>query len=356
MLSSHRVSSPNTALLQQYVRRHASNILLKSLGLLLLLAAIMKAHELLTVPVANQDIWSSRPFLIFQVELELALGILLLSGVCKRLAWMAALACFFLFGCVALCKGFAGAASCGCFGRVPIHPWVILFAVDLPIVGMLLRWRPSRVLKGLRCAGLRGFRVLRGFSRMLLFWYHDPRHAVHHRRLTLNRSLAGAVSPKSVVTILLALLVLGLTPPILALYEPAPVTDAYTVLEPGSWQDRELPLLAHIDIGDQLRQGFWLVLLYHHDCPDCQAVMPVYERLARELGGGQGFLQVAFLELAPYGQEVRSEESPCVWGRVLDTRKWFVTTPVVLLLSDGQVRRTWERHNAPNFEAVLECL
>ena len=174
--------------------------------------------------------------------------------------------------------------------------------------------------------------------------------------LILNRIWASAMSLRSMLTSIVIVLTLGITTPILAFNRPAPVTDAYTVLEPGSWQDRELPLLAHIDIGDQLRQGVWLVLLYHDSCPDCQDVMPEYERLARELGGDQGLLQVAFLEVPPYSQAVHSDESPHVRGRMRDTKKWFVTTPVVLLLSDGEVRRVWEKHNAPDFEAVLACL
>lgn len=64
----------------------ANDIVLKVLGLLLLVAAVMKGCELLTVPVANADIWSNRYFLIFTVEFELALGIWLLSGLFKRAA------------------------------------------------------------------------------------------------------------------------------------------------------------------------------------------------------------------------------------------------------------------------------
>ena len=68
--------------------RSASDIVLKLLGLLLLTGAVMKGWQLLTEPVANSDIWSYRPFLILVVEFEIALGIWLLSGLFKRLAWL----------------------------------------------------------------------------------------------------------------------------------------------------------------------------------------------------------------------------------------------------------------------------
>jgi len=43
-----------------------------------LAAAALKGHELLTTPIIEEDIRSSRWFLILQTEAELALGILLI--------------------------------------------------------------------------------------------------------------------------------------------------------------------------------------------------------------------------------------------------------------------------------------
>jgi len=103
-------------------RYSAGDILLKGLGLLLLTAAVLKGHELLTVPVANRGLWTWRPLLIFQVEFEVALGFWLLSGIFKRLAWLATLLCFGLFCCVTLYKALTGATSCGCFGTVHVNP------------------------------------------------------------------------------------------------------------------------------------------------------------------------------------------------------------------------------------------
>ncbi len=65
-------------------RLAAGDIVSKALGLLLFTVAMLKGYELLTVPVANKDLWSGRPFLIFQVESELALGMWLSSGVFQR--------------------------------------------------------------------------------------------------------------------------------------------------------------------------------------------------------------------------------------------------------------------------------
>ena len=74
--------------------KQAGNLLLKALGILLLTAAILKGRQLLTEPVANNDIWSYRPLLILTVEFELGLGIWLLSGLFRKAAWLASLVCF----------------------------------------------------------------------------------------------------------------------------------------------------------------------------------------------------------------------------------------------------------------------
>ena len=95
---------------------------LKALGTLLIVAAALKGHQLLTEPLANQDVWSYRPVLILLVECELALGLWLVSGLLPRLAWLTALACFSFFCVVTLYKALTGAASCGCFGAVRVPP------------------------------------------------------------------------------------------------------------------------------------------------------------------------------------------------------------------------------------------
>jgi hypothetical protein len=107
---------------------------LKLLGGLLFAAAVLKGWQLLTEPVSNNDIWSYRPFLILQVEFELALAIWFLSGVFKKGAWLAALTCFSVFSAVTLYRGLTGAASCGCFGSVHVSPWITLSAIDVPAV------------------------------------------------------------------------------------------------------------------------------------------------------------------------------------------------------------------------------
>src|SRR5947209_5245125 len=68
-----------------------------TVGFVLLVAALAKGHELATAPVADKDIWTSRWFLIGVVELELFLGLWLVSGLYARAARYVALTCFTAF-------------------------------------------------------------------------------------------------------------------------------------------------------------------------------------------------------------------------------------------------------------------
>jgi hypothetical protein len=42
----------------------------------------------------------------------------------------------------------------------------------------------------------------------------------------------------------------------------------------------------------------------------------------------------------------------CVLGRLAESKEWFVTTPAVALLSDGQVKSAWEG-KAPDLHTIL---
>ena len=94
--------------------------------------------------MANNDIWTNHTLLVVQAVFELGMGLGLLSGLYKRLAWLGTLLCFLIFCGVTLYKGLTGAESCGCFGQVHINPWITLSAIDIPAVLLLLIFRPAK--------------------------------------------------------------------------------------------------------------------------------------------------------------------------------------------------------------------
>ena len=314
----------------------SSNVILKVLGMLLLIAAVLKGLQLLTEPVANSDIWSYRPFLILTVELELALSIWLLSGLFKKAAWLAALVCFSFFSIITLYKAVTGAASCGCFGSVEVNPWITLFAIDLPALLTLSIFRPKPVLPP---------RIL-----IRIRLRHRPVKALIRQ---LIKPLPSA--PRFAMTACLALVILGATTPILALNEPPRITSSYEVLEPETWIGKELPILKNIDIAETLKKGTWLILLYHYDCPDCGWAIPMYEQMARELAGNEDFLRIALIAVPPYGRGPVSMNCSCTLGKLDESKEWFVTTPATALLRDGQVTSAWAE-KAPGLDNIVEYL
>ncbi len=229
---------------------------------------------------------------------------------------------------VTLYKGITGAESCGCFGSVHVNPWITLFAIDLPAVIALVLFRPGLA-----------FQRKRESVRTLIQEFITPLPSI----------------PRFAITTCLTLTTLSITIPILAFNEPAKITVSYEVLEPETWVGRKLPILEYIDIGKQLEKGSWLVLLYHHNCPDCAAAILEYEQMARDLAGNEDFLQIALIELPPYGQGPISVDSPCTLGQLAEAKEWFVATPVVGLLFNGRVTSSWEG-KTPSLEVILQSL
>lgn len=272
------------------------------LAALLLGAAMLKAHQLATEPVAEHDILSFRWSLMMQVEFEIFFGFLLLSGLFKRLTWGLAAGCFTVFCGVTLHKALAGEASCGCFGTIDVNPWYTL-ALDSACLLALLVFRPS--LKAGPAISMQRQRALA----VLL--------------LTVGAGLPAAIA--------------------MASYQPATLSadgeiigdDHFVVLQPESWLGKRLPLFKHIDTKADLSKGSWTVVLYHHDCPNCRKEVP---QLAAKHSNDKSLL--AMIEMPPYaedGKGILADDGKCSRGRLSSAREWFVATPTILQLHDGVV-------------------
>lgn len=118
-------------------------------GLLLLAAATLKLHQLVTEPYLSAVRGGvDAPLVALAIgAVELFLGTLLVTGFRgPRVRW-ATVALFLCFLVVSLTKAFGGAASCGCLGRIPVSPWWSA-ALDLGVLSALVwprdaAWRNS---------------------------------------------------------------------------------------------------------------------------------------------------------------------------------------------------------------------
>jgi hypothetical protein len=292
-----------------------------ALGVLLLSAAGLKAHQLATEPVAGAGLLDSRRLLMATVEFELFFGLWLLTNIWPKPTWVAALTCFGLFACVSLCKALAGHPSCGCFGRVPANPWgTMLF--DLAIVVSLLIWRPRR-------------------DRLL---------GIHFNQPFVSAIIVFAVWPT--VGLSAAVAMRAFHPAVLAENGIIVGENDAVILEPEKWAGKRFPLIPFIEntpgtlqagqrpLRERLAEGSWAVLLYHHDCPKCRETIPQYEKLALESAADSTAPRVALVEVPPYGDAkslTLPAHVPYALGRLNDEKEWFVETPATIGLISGWV-------------------
>jgi hypothetical protein len=259
------------------------------LAVLLFLAASLKAFSLFASsgsPISG--LIQQRILLICLIEAELLLAIWLLVGGASRLRFLCAIACFCLFAAAAAYEFFHAMPSCGCFGNVKVSPAV---AAVLDVAAVIALWttRASRAT-----------------------WKSD--------RPPPRRLLAG-YSAASVLTAALWTAYL---------LEPAHAATALVVLDPDTWPNRPFPLLDEIDGSAPLRDGRWLVILYHFDCSDCRAAIPAYEALADRV-------HIAFVAMPPLGPSPVADSPAYLSLTLRPDHEWFATTPLVAALQDGSV-------------------
>lgn len=138
-------------------------------------------------------------------------------------------------------------------------------------------------------------------------------------------------------------------------YNTVKVTARYEILEPETWIGKELPILQHIDIADQLKTGNWLVVLYHHDCPSCAEAIPKIEQMSRDLEGNEDLLKIALIEVPPYApnnENLTDVNTSCALDKLDQSKEWFVTTPAIMLTQNNTVLQSWEEH-VPRLEELV---
>jgi len=246
------------------------------------------------------------------VQFEVVLGLLLLSGLYRRLAWLMAVCCVAALASVSSFRAAAGAGGSLAVRGISIPSWSRAVVWTCLAAGMLLARPPLRSSGRVKRYWLRYFGVLVG---------------------------ALAVGAPCGVTMALH------SPP------PASVADlanrhggaqgAIVILEPERWTGKPLEILNDIDVGGRLTEGAWTVILYHHDCPNCRELLPRYEEQAKAMAAGSGG-RFAFVEMPPYageGEDPVSASGGSLRGRLSEARNWFAATPVVMWMNDGVVAR-----------------
>jgi hypothetical protein len=274
-------------------------------GGVLLGAVFLKSWEGLIVPGAKLPMLGRAG----QLVVELALAAACLAAWPLPLVRKLLIALFSGFALYATYLALIGAESCGCFGPVKVHPgWTI--ALDVVVLWLLLfKWPSSTDLV-------------------------RPSILKYCRRWTAA-FLAMAIPAT-------ALLIMR-QPTVVASGSNLASAGELVILEPESWIGRALPIIDEIDVGHELARGDWLLLLYHHDCPQCQEALPRYLGLAEQLNSDHQQRRIAVVETPPFAAGgLQGSSTAALKGRLSDRREWFVQTPVEITLKDGDV--THVRH------------
>jgi hypothetical protein len=267
---------------------------------LLITAAAMKA-------IALQG-WSDYGYVAL-IVCEFVLGIqLALNSFPRAALWLAAFT-FSIFACVALTKALSGDASCGCFGAAPIRPWVV-FGVDVVTA------------VALTCA------VLRDPSKCANRW---PWQQDKVKYWALGSSIVAAllfIAGRTSLTHMDTVISGGRT---------LIVSGNAVVCDPFEWVNERLPLLPYIDIGHDLQDGRWRIVVLRSGCSKCNAVAKRLFDSSLSTNEMIALIEIQSDASAEASLAGSFPRGPIRLGRLSVDKQWVIETPVELLVVDGVV-------------------
>jgi uncharacterized membrane protein YphA (DoxX/SURF4 family) len=274
-----------------------------AVALILLVAAILKAHQLATTPSLGENLLHARWFNILVIEFELFFGIWLIFGLLPRLTWFATVGCFSVFALVSLYKAVSGETSCGCFGEVAVNPWFTML-FDLLVIGILMLFRPPKMV----------------FWRREIFLWFTPNFQYRNIVFVVLTWLIVAIPTSYAMIAINKIDIDELGTEFISIDGKKTI-----LLKPEKWIGKKLPLLSHIeqqkDNIELLKNGQWTIVLFSHDCLKCKQTMGNLIAIKTR--------NVFCVEIPPYGKN-NEQFKDFKYTKLDNGRKWFVDTPVIL--------------------------
>ncbi|MER3417272.1 MAG: hypothetical protein C4297_13840 [Gemmataceae bacterium] len=152
------------------------------LGAFLLASAFAKLHGLSWLD-PTESLFATPAVQVLAIQCELLAGIALLIGIWPVAVYRATAALFTAFAGVSAYQAFTGQASCACFGRIMVSPWVTL-AIDVTVLIAMAYFRRHVPAAGSAAFSSKLFMpILSGSALVLLapigialVIYQDPLH------------------------------------------------------------------------------------------------------------------------------------------------------------------------------------
>ncbi len=290
--------------MRQRLAAPSSAPLAAAVALLLFIAAALKLSDYLQGAVQAYP-----QAYVAEIIFELVLATALISGVARRaILWLTA-GVFLIFMAVTLHRALEGRHSCGCFGSVKVNPW-ITFALDVAIfisIAISLRHFPSAASSGRRRVPIFLLTLVAVLlCAAALTWFYRPGQLYPSGQLTGGHG---------------------------------PIT-----MNPPNWYGKRLPLLRFIRSSHLLAKGTWLVVVYFHDCPDCQAeIRQIHRHLQARARRALAAVvpHVALVQLPPFGPLPPTVSTAAmVRLKMKSSRRWLPPfLPVLIQIHNGVVRR-----------------
>ena len=272
-----------------------------AIGALLVAAALLKFDALVsgTFPLAVlKTIHAPRFLWHVLVVVEGLAGAALITGLNPPAVGRALSLLFLVFAIVAAVETWSGIQSCGCFGAARIPPWVMVLVDGAAALFLTVSRRVPRRPMPSRFGA---FVVV--VSAMSVLGMLVRQRVVRYGEIAAN--------------------------------DAATSSGTAVLLEPETWVGQSFPLAKHIDVGDQISHGEWLVLFVRPGCNQCAAAIPRYvAAVERET------VRLAIVELpgsGAAGGSPPSRSGDVLYGRLEPSRRWLTTTPVAVSLSRGIV-------------------
>ena len=300
MSIARTASEPSTHPLTGVLGRGVAPVLT---GFLLIVAGLAKTHKtVMDLPDGSDGLLPSW-LLIALAQIEVVLGVWLVSGLYPRTAKSVAITCFAAFCGVSLYQVLSGEPSCGCFGRVSVNPrYVLLLDFFVVVVLWASPWEAPT-----------GGATRSNRKRVVVFGVAVAALGAIQGAVYLHAEGAG-------------------------LQGGATKSGRPIVLRPETWVGQKLPVLDQLDIGRELTSGHRVVLLDHDNCPHCDEALARFGELARTQKGLQ-FASVYVPSSEQAGPRTAGEV-PYRTGYLEAGPEWLVRTPIHFRLKNGVVTAT----------------
>ena len=297
MVENSTVQSGSAPLGPELIKRPLAQWILLLAGVVLVIAGALKGYDLLRGEVTKNYFFHT-----VEVLMELAAGVWFISSVAGYYALRAGSLLFAIFLAVSLHDAWQGQVNCGCFGPVPMNPWITatMDAVILLLLAAAIPMYPKKYPAG-------AWRKI--ISEIMALGI-----------------LVGMIGGK-----------FYLQPGML--HSNGTITGGHGVIfmQPPAWDTRRFPAADYIPGSRAIMHGKWLAVIYFHTCPVCQHAIA---GISRHLKNSPHH-NVALIQLPPYGSLPKGLANPKMLRlRFENTHIWRPPfLPVLVDLDNGVVTR-----------------